>query len=186
LSSAVLFFRFRQSNYLTAESAAALLKWRLNGVKSYEFITYMNEENRAAIARLIKERRVAKNLTQQQFADLAGLSLRSIQRLEKGEVISRMYTLETVAKHLGLEDTFRQLQAAPASQAATKTGSAPVKKLSRVQKIIISTSTAFLITLLIMAYIFQSPRFPETAFEMVLLVACALFIYSVVLFFVWR
>jgi transcriptional regulator with XRE-family HTH domain len=145
----------------------------------------MNEENRAAIARLIKEKRIGKNLTQQQFADLTGLSLRSIQRLEKGEVISRMYTLETVAGHLGLEDAFRQLQAAPPNQSQPKKEPAPVK-LNRVQKIIISTSAAFLIILVIMAYIFQSPRFPETAFEMVLLVACALVIYSVVLFFVWR
>ena len=143
----------------------------------------MNDQLTNEIARLVKEQRKVKNLTQQQLADLTGLSLRSVQRLEKGEVISRMYTLEIVGKELGLNDQFRALAAKPVEENIELT---PGQQLSRGQKIVISISTAVLITLLIMAYIFQSPSFPETAFEMVVLIAAALVIYSVILFFVWR
>lgn len=136
------------------------------------------------IAQLVKEQRRKKKLTQQQLADLTGLSLRSVQRLENGEAISRMYTLEAVGKELDLSDRFKELTARPAPEKNIE--SAPGKKLSKTQKIIISFTSAVLIALLIAAYIFQSPTFPETAFEMTVLTAGALVIYAVILFFVWR
>ncbi len=144
----------------------------------------MNDQNTNEIARLVKEHRRGKNLTQQQLADLTGLSLRSVQRLENGEGMSRMYTLEIIGKELGLSDQFRDLCRKPVQGKNSELASG--KKISKGQKRVLSISGALLIALLCMAYIFQSSTFPETAFELTVLIAVALVVYSVILFFVWR
>jgi len=40
-------------------------------------------------------------LTQEELADLAGLSVRTIQRIEAGETLPRSYTIKAIAKALG-------------------------------------------------------------------------------------
>jgi len=54
-------------------------------------------------AELIKSQRLAKGFTQQQLAELTRVSLRSIQRIENGEVIPRAYTLTILAEHLDFD-----------------------------------------------------------------------------------
>src|SRR5579863_9589337 len=60
----------------------------------------MGELSKQEIAALVKEGRSAKGYTQQELADLAKLSLRSVQRIENGEVLPRSYTLRMLAQHL--------------------------------------------------------------------------------------
>lgn len=149
----------------------------------------MQDKQAVAIAKLVKERRVERNLTQQQLADLTGLSLRSVQRVEKAEVTSRAYTLEVVGKQLQLDEAFREVMAEAVTNTpdyAPLVNRIPVKRLTRAQKIIFSISAALLIMLLITAYIFQSVTFPETGFELLVLLMCALLVYTAVLYFVWR
>ncbi|UFH57603.1 helix-turn-helix domain-containing protein [Spirosoma sp. KNUC1025] len=50
----------------------------------------------------LKTYRRERNLSQEELADLAGLSIRTIQRLEKGESVGSAYTLRTLARALQL------------------------------------------------------------------------------------
>lgn len=52
---------------------------------------------------LIKELRIKKGLTQEELADLTELSVRTIQRIENGEVDPRAYTLQMIAKALDVD-----------------------------------------------------------------------------------
>ena len=54
-------------------------------------------------ADLIKKERKKQSLSQQQLADKVGCSLRTIQRLEKGDDISDKY-LRKIAEVIGLND----------------------------------------------------------------------------------
>ena len=51
----------------------------------------------------IKELRVLKGLTQEELADLTGLSVRTIQRIESGDVDPRTYTLTALAEALEVD-----------------------------------------------------------------------------------
>ena len=52
------------------------------------------------IGRKIKDLRVLKGLTQEDLAERTQLSVRTIQRIEKGEVDPRTYTLNLLAEAL--------------------------------------------------------------------------------------
>lgn len=52
---------------------------------------------------LIKELRIKKGLTQEELAEMTELSARTIQRIEKGEVDPRSYTLQMIAKALDVD-----------------------------------------------------------------------------------
>ena len=57
----------------------------------------------------IKELRINKSMTQEDLADKTDLSVRTIQRIENGEVDPRMYTLSVIAKALEIEvDEFNE------------------------------------------------------------------------------
>ena len=55
------------------------------------------------IGNKIKELRIQEGLTQEELADKTGLSTRTIQRIENGEVDPRIYTLTTIAEALNVE-----------------------------------------------------------------------------------
>src|SRR4051812_3505139 len=55
---------------------------------------------------IIKRYRGEKGITQQELANLTGLSLRSIQRIEKGEVQPREYTLRLFVEKLGITNEY--------------------------------------------------------------------------------
>jgi transcriptional regulator with XRE-family HTH domain len=54
-----------------------------------------------SLATKIIQERKSKGLTQEELADLAGITLRTIQRIEKGDTMPRGYTLKMLAKALG-------------------------------------------------------------------------------------
>jgi transcriptional regulator with XRE-family HTH domain len=66
-----------------------------------------------ALMRLIGERlsglRLARNLTQQQLAEQAGLGLRTVQRLEWGAVATQLSGFIRVCRVLGLVERFETL-----------------------------------------------------------------------------
>lgn len=57
----------------------------------------------ASIGRLVAERRIALSLTQQNLADLAGVSRSSVQSLERGSGSIKFGSVVEIANALGLQ-----------------------------------------------------------------------------------
>ncbi len=51
----------------------------------------------------IKEARLRKGMTQQELASLTKINVRTIQRIESGEVTARLYSLQMIASVLGVD-----------------------------------------------------------------------------------
>jgi transcriptional regulator with XRE-family HTH domain len=72
-----------------------------------------------ALLRLIGERlarlRLSKNLTQGQLAEQAGLGLRTVQRLERGEAATHLSGFVRVCRVLGLVERFDAFLPEPAA-----------------------------------------------------------------------
>ena len=71
-----------------------------NSTSKHTFAIQKEDQN--MIANIVKERRMHLKYTQQELADKSKLSLRSIQRIEKGEVIPRMHTLKALSDSLNI------------------------------------------------------------------------------------
>ncbi|MFA6087747.1 multiprotein-bridging factor 1 family protein [Mucilaginibacter sp.] len=123
---------------------------------------------REQTARLVREARLKKPLTQKELADLAGISLRSLQRIENAEVLPRAYTWRQLAAHIDLMHV-------PAT--------APKPNLAR--KWILSVSSLVGLVLAFSAYVIQSPTFPETLFESLLMLLAGCIIYGIILYRIW-
>ncbi len=134
-------------------------------------------------AHQLKTKRLSKGFTQQELADSTGISLRSIQRIESGEVYPRSFTLKALCEKLDLD-----FNALDTKNVATNSMSKiePAREINRSQKTVLSSVIAIVFSLLVVAFIFQSATFPETAFEMILLLAFMIGIYGIVLFRIWR
>ena len=137
----------------------------------------MKSNQKQMISESVKEGRLAKGYTQKELSELSNISIRSIQRIENAEILPRTYTLKTLAEILGL--SFETIQ---------KSEPAPKKfyKFNRSQKIILSTGVSLFILLLSWAFIAQSPKFPETAFEFISFSAFILLLITAFLIIIWR
>ncbi len=86
-----------------------------------------------ALLRLLGERfaqlRLSKNLTQAQLAEQAGLGLRTVQRLERGEAATQLSGFVRVCRVLGIVDRFDALL--PAQAASPIAQLAQQKQLKR-------------------------------------------------------
>lgn len=141
------------------------------------------------IASLVREGRMEKGYTQKELSELSNISVRSIQRIENGEIIPRTYTLKRLAGILGrsYEDFARNMQ----EQATAETGvenlaaNSPAR-IGHAQRIILSVGICLSILVLAAAFIAQSSRFPETSFEFFVFSAVVLLLITVTLFFLWR
>ena len=51
----------------------------------------------------LKEHRLAKNLSQKELSDISGISLRTVQRIEKNESAGSPYVIRTLCNTLGIE-----------------------------------------------------------------------------------
>jgi y4mF family transcriptional regulator len=60
------------------------------------------ETSAATIGQLVRQRRIANNLTQRQLAELAGVGLRLISELERGKTTLRMDAVNRVLGVFGL------------------------------------------------------------------------------------
>lgn len=139
----------------------------------------MKQNQKQLIATFVKEGRLAKGYTQKELSELSNISIRSIQRIENGEIIPRSYTLKTLSEILGL--SFEDIQKAEPAALEEKTPG-----INKSQKVILSAGVCLIILLLSWAFLAQSPKFPETSFELLLFLTLVLFVITVILFFIWR
>jgi transcriptional regulator with XRE-family HTH domain len=130
-------------------------------------------------AQLVKESRLAKGYTQLQLAELTNISLRSVQRIENGEVIPRSYTLKLLANQL-------DIKLEPADRSPVIAGNGTVAKQGKAKKIILSASLAILVLLLSAAFLSQTVSFPETSFEIFLFWAAVTAVYSGLVLRIWK
>lgn len=134
------------------------------------------EVNKAdSTAKFIKHHRTRLNYTQQYLSDVSGISLRSLQRIENGQVVPRASTLHLLAKHLEVELPELTYKDLPTKSESGKNF-----------KLVLSILLAGILISLALAFIFQSATFPESAFELALFIAGGLAVYWVLLVLIWR
>jgi transcriptional regulator with XRE-family HTH domain len=150
----------------------------------------MESPDKQPIARLVKAGRAAKGYTQQELADLTRISLRSVQRIENGEVLPRQYTLRLLEEHLGIHIGTTAVEMPVEEKAVDgSTSDDRAEKPrggSRARKWILTVSMGLLFLLLTGAYLAQSARFPETDFERLLLWSGVVVVYTGVLLKIWK
>lgn len=139
-------------------------------------VTKMDKAQTLEFAALVKASRQQRNCTQRELSEATGISLRSIQRIENGDVIPRAYTIRVLSEYLGLEVEKESVFPRPVE----------VGVQNYPRKILLSVGIALLLAACALAYVFQSPRFPETAFELTLYIAALIFVYMLVLYRIWR
>lgn len=142
----------------------------------------MEKFNTQQLGSLIKQSRIKKGFTQQQVADMTQLSLRSVQRIEKGEVMPRRYSLEMLANQLeftliNVEDELTELKSQPVIIR---------QPLNNARKFILTWGLAFSLILLTGAFIAQSRGFPQTRFEELLLWAGVAIPYLIFVWKIWK
>lgn len=138
------------------------------------------QKNKEKIADVVKKGRLAKGYTQLQLAELTHISLRSIQRIENGEVNARSYTLKILADHLG----FEMDSVIPTS--VTSNLNSEKESDHKVQKIFFSSGIGMLMLLLGGAFLSQAPAFPETTFELFTFWAGVTAFYLIILWWIWK
>ena len=131
----------------------------------------------------LRDGRLSKGLTQKELSDRSNISIRSIQRIENGELVPRSHTLKTLAEILGL--SFEWFIKSAREQEFTIPQSEP-SRLTRPQRLILSIGISLIILLLSWAYLEQAPNFPETKFELLVFLSSALALITVGLFLLWR
>ncbi len=131
----------------------------------------MQDKQQEIIANTVKKHRIAMGYTQQELADVSNISLRSIQRIEKGQVNPRIHTLKVLAEHLGFSLDF--LKENKQKFQATKSKA----------KIVLYVGAILIVIILAFAYLAQLPNFPETTFELLLFSAVVI---SVICFLTYR
>ena len=143
----------------------------------------MTPTHKQMIATHVKEARLAKGYTQKELSDLTNISVRSIQRIENGDIVPRSYTLKTLSQFLSIpfEALQNPVEIEPSAETQNPIETTP-PKLNTTQKIILSIGVPLLIFFGCLAFIAQSPTFPETPFELLTLITIALLV--LVVFFV--
>ena len=146
----------------------------------------MQSNQKKMISEFVKEARLAKGYTQKELSELSNVSVRSIQRIENGEILPRSYTLKTLAGILGL--SFEELQSSFNSKEPSTNNFNQKNSfmINRTQKLILSVASSLIVILLALAFVAQSPRFPETHFETILFAVLILLILSALLVIIWR
>jgi transcriptional regulator with XRE-family HTH domain len=152
----------------------------------------MDQLSKEDIAVLVKEGRAAKGYTQQELADLARLSLRSIQRIENGEVLPRSYTLRMLSEHLNFTIPLPAVKTESTVVDPESPIVEPAKifvpraRTGKARRLILTFSSGILLLLLTGAFVSQSAHFPETDFERFLLWSLVVAIYSIALLRIWK
>jgi DNA-binding XRE family transcriptional regulator len=148
---------------------------------SLNVITEISSLTRGQTAMLVRNGRLKKSLTQKELSELAGISLRSLQRIENAEVLPRLYTWRQLAEHINLDlsDEYRP------ALVSEPIAAMPIKP-NLPRKWILSVSSLVVIVLSFSAYVIQSPTFPETLFEAVNMVLAGCVIYAIIIYKVWK
>lgn len=144
----------------------------------------MDSKQRKMTATWLREGRLSKGLTQKELAEESNISVRSIQRIENGELIPRSYTIKTLATILNL--SFDEFMANARTQHVDIGDTDVEVSINKPQRIILSVGFSLLILLLGLAFAVQAPKFPETTFELLLFLVVLLGALTLALYFVWR
>jgi transcriptional regulator with XRE-family HTH domain len=148
----------------------------------------MQKTQREMTATWLREGRVSRGLTQKELSEQSRISVRSIQRIENGELIPRSHTIKTLAETLGL--SFDEFMAAARKQQIVikenEDTEVTISSVSKTQRVILSVGVCFMILFLAVAYAIQAAPFPETTFESLLYSAFVIGVMTVALFFIWR
>jgi transcriptional regulator with XRE-family HTH domain len=142
-----------------------------------------NKSSKEKIALLIKNARINRGYSQQQLADLVKLNLRSVQRIEKAEVLPRAYNLNLIARELDLDIAVLKEDS---NISATVEPNQINNTFNKPRKLILSIGIGLIGSLLIAAFLSQSSNFPETSFELFLLLAFNIAVYGIILWSIWR
>jgi len=137
-----------------------------------------NKSSKEKIALLIKNARINRGYSQQQLADLVKLNLRSVQRIENAEVLPRAYNLNLIARELELDIAVLKEESNISDTAEPDQINNTFNKLS--------IGIGLIGILLIVAFLSQSSGFPETSFELFLLLALVVVVYGIILWTIWR
>ncbi|WP_343532352.1 helix-turn-helix transcriptional regulator [Pedobacter sp.] len=127
------------------------------------------------IGEMVKNARMAKGYTQKELSDLAGINLRSLQRIENANVKPRSYTLKQL-------EHFLTFEIAESSSVVPKRQ----PKSSNLKKVILSLGSAILSIIIAAAFLAQSATFPETTFEFLILIGAFVAFYMLLLLRIWR
>ncbi len=133
----------------------------------------MNNSKQKLIADTVKKQRMLLGYTQKEVSEMSNISLRSVQRIERGEVMPRMHTLNLLADSLDFSIESIQIRKRNPEGGV------------RVYKITLSISSVVLPLLLFGAYMAQSSTFPETDFEFLLSCFIILSLISIFLLRIW-
>lgn len=137
----------------------------------------MKNNTQEMLATIVKERRKKLNYTQQELSDISNISLRSIQRIEKGEVSPRLFTIKTLAKCLDFPLDFLNEAHVEAK---------PNQRESIIKKAISSVFLVLITFLIATAFIAQAPKFPETHFEVLTYYTVISILLFLALFKLWK
>lgn len=134
----------------------------------------------------LREGRLSKGLTQKELSERSNISIRSIQRIENGELIPRSYTLKTLAGILEL--SFEEFMASARRQnfAISDKDIETHPGFNTPQRLVLSVGICLSIIFLAFAYIVQSADFPETTFELLLFLVAVLAAITAALYLLWR
>lgn len=142
-----------------------------------------NKSSKEKIALLIKKARINRGYSQQQLADLVKLNLRSVQRIENAEVLPRAYNLNLIARELELDIAVLKEESNISDTAEPDQIN---NTFNKPRKLILSIGIGLIGILLIAAFLSQSSGFPETSFELFLLLALVVVVYGIILWTIWR
>ncbi|WP_053003801.1 multiprotein-bridging factor 1 family protein [Sphingobacterium sp. Ag1] len=142
-----------------------------------------NKSSKEKIALLIKNARINRGYSQQQLADLVKLNLRSVQRIENAEVLPRAYNLNLIARELELDIAVLKEESNISDTAEPDQIN---NSFNKPRKLILSIGIGLIGILLIAAFLSQSSGFPETSFELFLLLALVVVVYGIILWTIWR
>ncbi|HAE67769.1 MULTISPECIES: helix-turn-helix domain-containing protein [Sphingobacterium] len=142
-----------------------------------------NKSSKEKIALLIKNARINRGYSQQQLADLVKLNLRSVQRIENAEVLPRAYNLNLIARELELDIAVLKEESNISDTAEPDQIN---NTFNKPRKLILSIGIGLIGILLIAAFLSQSSGFPETSFELFLLLALVVVVYGIILWTIWR
>lgn len=137
--------------------------------------------SRNMTATWLREGRISQGLTQKELAERSNISVRSIQRIENGELTPRAHTLKTLAQVLNLP-LEQLLQTAREQGVSFSQGGA----MNFSQRMVLSVGAAVVVVLVSLAFMAQMPTFPETTFEALLFAAGVVALIAGVLFVIWR
>jgi transcriptional regulator with XRE-family HTH domain len=97
-----------------------------------DFHTASSEQIEAALCDRLEQIRLSRNITQQKLADEAGVSLRTIVRMEQGEGVS-LDTFIRVLIALGIQNNLETLLPDPSVRPVERVGLGKERKRARPQ-----------------------------------------------------